>query len=171
MVRSRPSDADLQALLDRDLHRLLGLAMSMTGNRHDAEDLVQETLAKVIDKWGHVESSASPAAYVRRMLTNTYISQRRRFSSREVVSDEVVSGGLDSAPDRQNAHADRDLLRRLVTTLPRQQRAIVALRYYEDRSVREVAQIMGISEVAVRSACHKALSSLRERAPGSVAAC
>ncbi|AKU19175.1 hypothetical protein VV02_21470 [Luteipulveratus mongoliensis] len=138
--------------------------MSMTGNRYDAEDLVQETLAKVIDKWDQVDASTNPGAYVRRMLANTYISQRRRFASHEVVSDDAVSGGLRAVPDPQERLVDRDLLRSMVTTLPRQQRVIVALRYYEDQSVKEVAQIMEISEAAVRSSCHKALTSLRERA-------
>lgn len=162
-TRRTANDNDLRILLDRDLTRLFGLAVSMTGNKHDAEDLVQETLAKVIDKWDKVEASANQGAYVRSMLVNTYVSQKRRFASREVISDETVAGRLVAVRDSQDQLTDRHLLRSMVTTLPRKQRAVVALRYYEDLPVKQVAEILDMTEVAVRSSCHKALLTMRER--------
>ena len=157
------AEADLEDFLARDMSRLFGLALSMTGNRHDAEDLLQETLAKVIDKWSKVSRSRTPGAYARSMMVNTFISAKRRFASSEVVSDAVVAGRAQAVTAAYEQVADQDALLRLLSTLPRQQRAVLALRFYDDRPVAEVAQILDISEVAVRSSCHKALVTLRGR--------
>ncbi|KNX39157.1 hypothetical protein VV01_03100 [Luteipulveratus halotolerans] len=143
------------------MSRPSGRALSLTGNRHDAEDLLQDTLAKIIDKWSKVSASRSPGAYARSMMVNTFLSAKRRSASGEVVSDAVVRSHARVTGGAADQVADRDALLRLAGGLPRQQRAVLALRFYEDMPVAEVARVLDISKVAVRSSCHKALTTLR----------
>src|SRR5205085_7154482 len=105
-------------------------AYLLTGSRADAEDLAQSTLIKAFQSWAKVAAAASPDAYVRRILTNTFISTRRplRFS-RERLVDRVpeveVPGGVDHERLRLWPH---------IASLPPKQRAVIVLRYYEDLS-------------------------------------
>lgn len=69
----------------------MGLAMSMTGRRHDAEDLVQETSSLVIAKWPKVSQADDVDAYVRRIMVNTLMSSRRPRWRSEIVSSETVT--------------------------------------------------------------------------------
>ena len=80
------SSHDAEAYVSAAIPRLMGAALSLTGNRYDAEDLVQDTLAKVLVNWRRVERADSPDAYVRKVMVNTFVSGKRRRSSKEVVS-------------------------------------------------------------------------------------
>ena len=73
---------DAATWIDAALPRLMGAALSLTGHRQDAEDLLQDTLAKVILKWSSVDQADSPDAYVRRVMVNTFISGKRRRAPR-----------------------------------------------------------------------------------------
>jgi RNA polymerase sigma-70 factor (sigma-E family) len=133
-------------------------AYLLTGNHADAEDLAQQTLLKAYRSWSRVSQSDSPAAYLRRMLTNTYLSARRPKARRlEVLTDappergEVGGGGPE----------ERMVLWPHVTSLPPRQRAVIVLRYYEGLSEREIAETLDCSAGTVKSTAHHALKALR----------
>ena len=149
--------------VDAALPRLMGAALSLTGNRHDAEDLVQDTLAKVIVHWRRVESADSVDAYVRRAMVNTFISGKRRRASREVVSHDLVTAdGLARVqPDSGDALADRDQVWTMLSRLTRHQRAVLVLRFYDDLPDAAIAQALDCSAVSVRVTAHRAMAALR----------
>ena len=158
--------APAEAYVDAALPRLMAAAMSLTGNRHDAEDLVQDTVAKVLVHWSRVERADSADAYVRKVMVNTFVSGKRRRSAREVVSHELVTA--DRVGQRSGGVAtpeDRDEMWRLLATLAPRQRAVLVLRYYDDLPDAAIAEVLGCSAVSVRVTAHKALGRLRERAP------
>ncbi|HEX6247474.1 MAG TPA: SigE family RNA polymerase sigma factor [Nocardioidaceae bacterium] len=140
---------------------LLRTAYLLTGDRHSAEDLVQTSLAKLYLSWDKVQKRELVDGYVRRIMVNENNSLwRRAWKRKEVTTDEV--------PDRtgvQDRHDDgeRSALWDFVQTLPRKQRAVVVLRFYEDLSEAEVADILGISVGTVKSQSSRALAALRAR--------
>ncbi|MCF6476508.1 SigE family RNA polymerase sigma factor [Nonomuraea sp. MG754425] len=127
----------------------------LTGNADDAADLVQEALIRLGDTWQRVRNKDDPEGYVRTIMVRQHISWWRR-RRREHLVDAVPEG---SYRDRQ---ADPDLWDDL-GTLPRKQRAVLVLRYYEDMSDREIAATLGISPGTVRSQASRALAKLRAR--------
>ncbi|NUR29002.1 MAG: SigE family RNA polymerase sigma factor [Catenulispora sp.] len=141
---------------------LLRLAFALTGDRHLAEDLTQDALAGLYSRWSRVAGMEQVDAYVRRSLVNLHVSWRRRRSSREVpLADPSEPVGGDVAPDGTEAAAERDQAWRLLATLPRRQRAVLVLRFYEDLSDRDIAETLGCSQATVRSQASRALATLR----------
>lgn len=138
---------------------LLRLAVMLTGNAHDAEDLLQSTFVSLLRHWSRVAGAGRPDAYARKVLVNEHLSWRRRATSRENPSD---PGSLpeQAIPTREAAGPD-DPGWRLLSTLPRRQRAVLALRYYEDLSDAEIAELLGCSASTVRSNASRGLASLR----------
>ncbi len=138
---------------------LLRTAYLLTGNRADAEDLLQAALAKTYLAWDRIREREAVDGYVRRVLVNTQTSWWRR---RKV--DEYATDQLPELPGR-DASADQDLHDALWTALsglPKRQRAMVVLRYYEDLSEAQTAQIMGVSVGTVKSTTSRALLKLRD---------
>lgn len=139
-------------------------AYLLTGNHADAEDLAQQTLIKVHRAWSRVSASESPHAYVRRTLTNTFLSLRRPRARRL----ELLAG--DDAPEpvapRVEGPEDRMVLWPHVRDLPPRQRAVIVLRYYEQLSEAEIADALGCSRGTVKSTAHRALQSLRTAVDG-----
>lgn len=135
---------------------LLRFAYLLTGDHHHAEDLLQTVLAEVYLRWDRMHFPG-PEAYVRRALINTYISWSRRSSwfERPVARVPDRPARID---DRAEDHED---LWRHLRDLPARQRAVVVLRFYEDLSVHETAQILGISSGSVKSHTSRALDALR----------
>lgn len=143
---------------------LLRLAFMLTGDRHLAEDLTQDTLVRVYGRWSRVAGMEQIDAYVRRVLVNAHVSWRRRRSSREVPLAEpadVVHPAAADGSDSSDSTAERDQAWRLLATLPPKQRAVLVLRYYEDLSDREVAEVLGCSAGTVRSQASRGLATLR----------
>jgi RNA polymerase sigma-70 factor (sigma-E family) len=136
---------------------LLRFAYLLTGDRALAEDLVQEALVKVCMRWDRVVRADAPDAYVRRMVLNEFLSWRRRRSSREVVVD-TFDGSL---PDRLDELAERDAMWRALLRLPRRQRTVLVLRYYESLPDADIAVLLGCSEGTVRSHASRAFEALR----------
>jgi len=135
-------------------------------NHADAEDIAQQTLMKAYRSWSRVERSDSPAAYLRQILTNTYLSQRRpKARHLELLTDAPPETGhmIVAGPE------DRMALWQHVKSLPPRQRAVIVLRYYEDLSEQEIADVLGCSRGNVKSTAHHALKSLRAAlaAPGT----
>ncbi|RIQ21495.1 SigE family RNA polymerase sigma factor [Jiangella rhizosphaerae] len=136
--------------------RLFRTAWLLTGDWHLAEDLVQETLGKVYRAWTKRSRPDDPVAYARTTLVRTFITHRRRRGSAERPSDAL--------PDLPAGETDVALRVTLIDTLARldaKDRAVLVLRYWEDRSVDETAAELGLSAGAVRSRSFRALDRLR----------
>lgn len=149
---------------------LLRLALMLTGDAHLAEDLVQSALASAFRHWRRVESADSPQAYVRQILVREHLSWRRRRSSGEIVRDTGAgpparTNGEAAGADRVGQLASRDAAWALLARLPRKQRAVLALRYYEDLSDAQIAAALGCSAATVRSNASRALATLRTVVP------
>lgn len=130
----------------------------LTGNHADAEDLAQQTLLQTYRSWAKVSRADQPAAYVRRMQTNLYISQRRPRARRlELLTDALP----ESRPAPTSVPEEHMVLWPHVATLPPRQRAVIVLRYYEQLSEREIADALGCSTGNVKSTAHRALQALR----------
>jgi RNA polymerase sigma-70 factor (ECF subfamily) len=139
---------------------LLRTAYLLTGDRGQAEDLVQTALAKTYLSWQRIESIEAVEAYVRRTMVNTHISWWRRVRGREVP--------MASPPDRDVADASgeaaaRDEMWRLLATLPVKQRTALVLRHWGGLSEAEIASEMGCSPGTVKTHVARGLASLRER--------
>lgn len=133
-------------------------AYLLTANHADAEDIAQQTLLKAHGAWSKVLASDAPTAYLRRMLTNTFLSSRRPMSRRlEVLTDAPPDPGHSGASGSE----ERMALWPHVRSLPPRQRAVIVLRYYEDLSEQEIADTLGCSRGTVKSSAHHALRSLR----------
>ncbi|WP_100447393.1 SigE family RNA polymerase sigma factor [Glycomyces xiaoerkulensis] len=141
------------------LHRA---AYLLTGNWATAEDLVQTTLTKTYLAWGRIRTTDSVDAYARRVLYNTNASWWRKRSNREKPS-EIVDDRPDASRDFAERTAVRDAMWRHVAALPKRQRAVLVLRYYENRTDAQIAEILGISTGTVKSQASRALAGLRKR--------
>ncbi|GAA5060147.1 SigE family RNA polymerase sigma factor [Streptomyces sp. SID10815] len=156
-------DADFTRFVTARWRSLTHTAYLLTGDFHEAEDLVQTTLAKVYPHWRRLEPERVEH-YVRRALVNTNRSRYRRRRITHLL--------LPSLPDTGPVHDDgagaggsevHDALARGLAELPERQRAVVVLRYCEDLSVEEVADLLGCSVGTVKSQASRALAKLRSR--------
>jgi RNA polymerase sigma-70 factor (sigma-E family) len=137
---------------------LLQTAYLLTGDRHRAEDLLQTALTKAYLRWDRI-SSDDPEGYVRRILANTQFDWWRRRSSREQPTDALPE---EARPDASAEVEVRDAVLTALAGLPKRQRAVVVLRYFEDLSEAEIAQTLGCSPGTVKSAASRAMAKLRD---------
>lgn len=136
-------------------------AYLLTGDHQLAEDLLQSALAKTLGRWPKVRDG-NPEGYVRRVLYTEYVTwwRKRRFVERPSAR----------LPDRPTADpSDRTALRltleQALAQLAPKQRAVIVLRFYEDRSIEETAQLLGCSSGTVKSQTNYALGRLRGLVP------
>ncbi|MCG8964180.1 MULTISPECIES: SigE family RNA polymerase sigma factor [Streptomyces] len=139
-------------------HLYRSACLLTAGDTHLAEDLVQDTLGRLYVRWGRVSRVENPAAYAQTVLTRAFLAHQRRRSSGERATDVF--------PDLPGA-ADGDAPLRLtllaaLARLPAKDRAVIVLRYWEDRSVEQTADVLDVSSAAVRTRCSRALGRLRE---------
>lgn len=139
---------------------LLRTAVLLTGDHHRAEDLVQDALTKVAVRWRRLRDG-NPEAYARQVIVRDNISWWRKHRREQVadVPDRTDTVDGYAAADTRRAVADA-----LAALTPRQ-RAVVVLRYYDDLSERETADVLGVSVGTVKSQTHLSLRRLREAAP------
>jgi len=159
-------DADFTAYLQARQAKLLCTAYLLTGDQHQAEDLLQTSLAKLYLAWDRVRERESVDGYVRRIMVNEHNSLwRRAWKRREIATDVVpeTTPVLDEYDDGSGAR-----LWAAVQTLPRKARAVLVLRYYEQLSEAETADVLGISVGTVKSQTSRALAALRERTPATL---
>jgi RNA polymerase sigma-70 factor (sigma-E family) len=130
------------------------LAASPTG----AEDLLQTTLEKAYMNWSRIVRMEHAEAYVRRMLATTMVSSRRRAWIGERPYRELPETAGDSA---EMPVLDRSLLWPLVCALPARQRAVIVLRYYEDLTEAQIADVLGCAPGTVKSQSSAAIRALR----------
>ncbi|HYF72848.1 MAG TPA: SigE family RNA polymerase sigma factor [Nocardioides sp.] len=140
---------------------LLRTAVLLTGDRHRAEDLVQEALTQVALRWRRLRD-AHPEAYARQVIVRGNISWWRKHRL-EVVLD-VHDDAVPTLAGTVGAER-RIVLDRALATLTPRQRATLVLRYYDDLSERETAEALGVSVGTVKSQAHLALRRLREASP------
>ncbi len=164
------ADEDFAAFIDARGTSLFRLACLLTGSPSEADDLVQDSLEKVYLRWSRVSGADAPYQYVRRLMVNTLVSNHRRPAHRA----EVLRASPPDAPveSREQAVVDHEEVWPLVLALPTRQRAVIVLRYYEDLSEQQIADVLGCSTGSVKSQAHDALAALRRgmstRADGGV---
>jgi RNA polymerase sigma-70 factor (sigma-E family) len=160
--RAHRRDLDFAEYMHARQAGLVRTAYLLTGDRHSAEDLVQTSLAKLYLSWDKVNDRGSIDGYVRRIMINENNSLwRRAWKKREFVTETMPERHVVEEYDE----GARGALWDLVQTLPRKARAVVVLRYYEQLSEAETADILGISVGTVKSQASRALATMRERAP------
>jgi RNA polymerase sigma-70 factor (sigma-E family) len=165
-VATPTRDADFTAYLSARQPSLLRTAYLLTGDRASAEDLLQNSLAKLYLSWDKVTRRDSVDAYLRRIMVNENNSLwRRPWRRREVPVERTPETGV--VTDEYDV-GEGARLWRFVQTLPRRQRAVIVLRYYEELSEAETAEVLGCSVGTVKSQASRALAALRERAPQSL---
>ncbi|QFZ21740.1 SigE family RNA polymerase sigma factor [Saccharothrix syringae] len=153
---------DFDRFVTERLDRLLRYATALTCDRHLAQDIVQEVLLRAGRRWDRIGVMDAPHLYVKRMVTNDYLSWRRRRAAREVSATHAALVEVGPVTDDPAVrHAERDAMRARIAVLPRKQRAAVVLRYYEDSTDAEIARILGCTEGTVRSHISRALQKLR----------
>jgi RNA polymerase sigma-70 factor (sigma-E family) len=138
---------------------LLRIAHALTGDRESAQDLVQGALAKAYARWPRIHSDAE--AYVRKIIYNDRASAWRRPARRnEVFVADVPDRATEGRHDQDVT--DRITVRNALLALPARQRAVLVMRYLEDRSVEETAEALGCRPGTVASQASRALVKLRD---------
>ncbi len=140
------------------LDAVLRFAVVLTNDRGLAEDVVQEVLIRAHRRWSQITEMEHPEAYVRRMVVNEFLSWRRKWA-RYVPYAEVDPTARE--PDHADALAERSALLGEVGKLPRRQRTVLVLRYYEGLSDAQIADILGCAETTVRGYAFRGLAALR----------
>ncbi|MGH8793567.1 MAG: SigE family RNA polymerase sigma factor [Stackebrandtia sp.] len=152
------ADADFREFAAARLERLRRLAFLMCGDTHRAEDAVQQALARLYSVW-HRRTAHSVDAYVRRIVINAVKSEYRgAWFRRERVTDAPLER---AEADSSASTADRMAILSAPARLPMRQRAAVVLRYWEDRSVDETAEILRCSAGTVKTHSSRGLERLR----------
>ena len=164
MARSSVVDARLGDYVRGQWPALVRYATALCGDPTEAEELVQSALVRVALRWPFVRDKDNPDGYVRRAIVNGYLTTWRRVRSRETSVAELPetlatadgTGGVDELMT----------VRRALAGLPPRQRAVLVLRYLEDRSEQETAELLGCSVGTVKSQASKALAKLRNATEG-----
>ena len=152
--------AEFEAFVRANAPALLRTAFLLTGTQQGAEELVQDTLARLYPRWARVEAADLPLAYVRRSLTNRLISQRRVVRGIEVPLD-LVADRRDPG-DVAEAVAARRTVWQLLGQLPPRQRAAIVLREFDDLPDTEIAAMLGCRPASVRSLISRGMASMHE---------
>lgn len=157
-----PGYADFATFIAGRQHALHRYAYLIVGDVGQAEDLVQEALVKTYSRWSRVRSQGNPEAYVRRVITTTAISWFRRRGFRGEVPVERTPDAADHQfADHGDRVGDADALAAALRRLPPRQRAALVLRFYEDLSEAQTAEILGCAVGTVKSQTAAALAKLR----------
>ncbi|MEU8230056.1 SigE family RNA polymerase sigma factor [Actinoplanes sp. NPDC048967] len=133
---------------------LLRYAYLLSGDAHLAQDLVQDALERTGIAWRRIERQGDPEGYLRRIITNRYLNRVRSLRRERLVGDTPDVGVTGVEPTD-------DSLFRLLDCLPRQQRAVMVMRYYLDQSEAQIAETLGCSTGTVKSNASRALTRLR----------
>ena len=160
-VRSREAETSFEYFVYARSSSLLRTALLLTGqNRADAEDLLQVALERAYRHWPRLCRGGDPERYVRRILANASTDRWRRLARRP--EQPIPAAGSEPAvPDGTAKIVDREYLLWALAALPPRQRAVLVLRYFDDMSEGETAQILGCSLGTVKSHAARALARLR----------
>ncbi|MFG2043384.1 SigE family RNA polymerase sigma factor [Dactylosporangium sp. NPDC048998] len=136
------------------LHRL---AYAFSGDSHRADDIVQQTITNLYMRWPKIRGVDHLDRYVRSMLVNAFIDERRLAWARVRLFAEPPEAVTPASDDAD----DRTVLRAALSRVPRRQRAVLVLRFMYDLPVAEVAEILGVSAGTVKSQTSHGLTALR----------
>jgi RNA polymerase sigma-70 factor (sigma-E family) len=137
---------------------LLRFAYLLCGDRHLAEDLLQDVLAAMHRRFPEDLPLDDPAAYARRALVNTNISRARRMSAAEIAVDAIPDAPVTDV----DLAAQRDGLWQALRRLPVRQRTVLVLRFYADMADPDIAAALGARRGTVRSLASRAIAALRD---------
>jgi RNA polymerase sigma-70 factor (sigma-E family) len=164
-----PLSRELERLVAERGNWLMAIALALTGNRADAEDLLQAALERLLRH--QLGITTDTEAYLRRTLYNLAADAWRHQGAwrRKIplLRAEHTRAGAGTSPDDTAMVDQRDQLVRLLRQLPPHQRAVILLRYWEQRSEAETAEVLGCTQGAVKSAASKGLHRLRELTEGN----
>ena len=168
--RRTPTDEDFTAFAAGAYAPLLRTARLMTGNPQQAEDLVQSALERVYARWHRSHTWDSPYAYTREVLVNLLFKSAKRKWNGELPQAEPPDRVAPAKAEAESADhsTDRQDLDQALKSLPWEQRAVLVLRYYEDLSLLQTAQILNCTVGTVKSRTNRAVTALR--ASGALAA-
>ncbi|WP_406368149.1 SigE family RNA polymerase sigma factor [Streptomyces sp. NBC_01546] len=152
----------------RSGHLYRSACLLASGDTHLAEDLVQETLGRMYLLWGRVSRIDNPAAYAQTVLVRAFLTHQRRRSAGERPVGEFPESGAAAAGSGSGDTALRLTLLEALGRLAPKDRAVLVLRYWEDRSIEATADAMNTSSAAVRTRTSRALGRLREQLGGSM---
>ncbi|WP_380282904.1 SigE family RNA polymerase sigma factor [Kitasatospora purpeofusca] len=154
------SELDFEGFAATRWPRLVRTAYLLTGDYHEAEDVVQATFAKVFRNWSRISRLEEPDAYVHRALVNNNMSRHRRRRVRQLLTP-VLPDRAYTAGGGHREVEERSVLLQALAELPPRQRAVVVLRYWEDMSEGQVAEVLGCSLGNVKSQASRGLAKLR----------
>jgi RNA polymerase sigma-70 factor (sigma-E family) len=152
------AEVDFQEFVSSRGRSLLHSAYLLTGNLADAEDLVQSALANTYQAWDRIEDRRALDGYVRRAMVNTHISWWRRRKVDEYPTDDIPDQPVADPTANSELH---DALQRAIDRLPLRMRTAVVLRFFEDMTEAEVADVLGVSQGTVKSTVSRAVAKLR----------
>ncbi|GGV49420.1 SigE family RNA polymerase sigma factor [Streptomyces griseoflavus] len=158
--RRSPSEAEFTAYVQERRASLYATAYHLTGDRFEAEDLLQSALFSTYRAWDRISDKAAVGGYLRRTMTNLHISAWRRRKLNEYPTEELPETAGDT--DAMRGTELRAVLWQALARLPELQRTMLVLRYYEGRTDPEIADILGISVGTVKSSIWRSLRRLRE---------
>ena len=163
-MRSREAETSFEDFVYARSTSLLRTALLLTGrNRADAEDVLQIALERAYRHWPRLCRNGDPERYVRKILANASTDRWRRLARRP--EHPMSAAGFEPAvPDGTARIVDREYLLWALATLPPRQRAVLVLRYFDDMSEGETAQVLGCSLGTVKSHAARALARLRAAA-------
>ena len=177
MARLAAGDRDaLAPLMERHYKRLYRIALSYLRQPEDALDTVQETFVKAFQNAGRWDGSVEAGPWLSRVVVNQSIDRWRRNRRRQATFTPLAEGdhapslaGDAPAPDRHvHGREVRDRLARALETLPERQRAVVVLRHYQEMSLDEIAETLGMRLGTVKSSLHRALGRMRQGLQGEL---
>ncbi|MDP9792647.1 RNA polymerase sigma-70 factor (sigma-E family) [Catenuloplanes nepalensis] len=151
------TDADYLAYVHGRMATLRRWAYLLSGDTHQADDLVQETLTTVYSRWHRVSRADNIDGYVHRILVRTFLNERRRGWWKVRLFG-------DATPEQQSGSVnveERQVLRAALTRITPSQQAVLVLRFLCDQSVADTAQALGVSEGTVKSQTKHALTAMR----------
>lgn len=157
---SSTSEAEFTAYVQERRAALYATAFHLTGDRHEAEDLLQSALFSTYRAWDRISDKAAVGGYLRRTMTNLHISAWRRRKLNEYPTEELPETASDT--DAMRGTELRAVLWQALARIPEPQRTMLVLRYYEGRTDPEIAEILGISVGTVKSSIWRSLRRLRD---------
>ncbi|MET0864116.1 MAG: SigE family RNA polymerase sigma factor [Nakamurella sp.] len=162
MTRPEP---DFDRFVAAHGHGLERYAYVLTGDPAAAQDLVQIALLKAYRRWGRISQVAHPAAYLRKVVTNSYLDQRRRPA--EYPSADIPDSlAEDPAGDPLHRVVAADEVRRALTVLSPQQRAVIVLRHFAGLDDAAIAEELECSQGTVRTHASRGLQRMRAALAG-----
>jgi len=148
-------DEDFTQFAQARAEKLRATAFMLCRDWHLAQDLTQTTLTKLYVGWRRARQADNLTAYAQKVLVRVYLDHRRRRSSAEAVTAEVHDAGYRQSPDLRLTMLDA------LGRLPARDRAIVILRYFEDYTVEQVADVLDVPVSVVKTQTKRSLERLR----------